>query len=489
MNYSSFGKNAFFYAVGTAGIRTASFLLIPIYTYSMPVGDYGLLSILLQTAQIMVIVVSMGSRTALVRFAKEYEDKDDIGLLIGTTIFINAVGAVAVAGISVFLLLPVFRGVLHTQNAMRYVLLTCAAATFNCLAFHLMAYYRAGHKGLKVTLANLTAAFSMILLTMVFLRVFGLGIEGALLAQAIIYALLSAFLLVTIFPKMTLRVSMPLAWSLIRFGLPLILVMGGGLITQASAFYFLSYFTGLDQVGIYSLGMKMAQIVEMVLILPFEMAYEPFVYGHIGDSQLWPAISRLLTYVITAFVFIACGVAFVTRDVLALIAPPAFGHAYLVIFMVIPALAFRIVYYVGESLLFLEKRTEVVSAVVTTFTLLSVALNYLFIARWGMYGAAAAFVITTVGTGATIMKLGLRVAPVHIEKDRLLMAALMLFGFLLLVYAFRTMNIYVYYTAIPATICAAAALLYASKFVREDERRVIESFIGRIPRLRSALDV
>jgi O-antigen/teichoic acid export membrane protein len=282
MNYSSLGKNAFFYAVGTAGIRAASFLLIPIYTYSMSVADYGMLSILLQTAQIMVIVVSMGSRTALVRFAKEYEDKNNVGLLIGTTVFINAAGAIAVAGISAFLLLPVFRGVLHTQNALRYVLLTCAAATFNCLAFHLIAYYRAGHKGLKVTLANLAAAFSMILLTMIFLRVLGLGIEGALLAQAIIYALLSAFLLVSISTKVKLSVSLPIAWTLIRFGLPLILVMGGALITQATAFYFLSYFTGLDQVGIYSLGMKMAQIVEMVLILPLEMAYEPFVYGNIG---------------------------------------------------------------------------------------------------------------------------------------------------------------------------------------------------------------
>jgi O-antigen/teichoic acid export membrane protein len=200
-------------------------------------------------------------------------------------------------------------------------------------------------------------------------------------------------------------------------------------------------------------------------------------------------MSSLLTYVITAFVFLACGVAFVTRDVLALIAPPIFGHAYSIIFLVIPALAFRIVYYVGESLLFIEKRTDVVGTIVTTFTLLSVALNYLFIARWGMYGAAAVFVITTVGTGATVMKLGLRMAPVHIEKDRLLVAALLLFGFLQVIYAFRTMNIYVYYTVVPGAICAATALLYASNFVREDERRVIESFIGRIPRLRSALDV
>src|SRR5262245_45147612 len=288
MNYSSFSKNALFYAIGTVGIRAASFLLIPIFTYSMSLADYGLLSVLLQTAQIMVIVIGIGSRTALVRFAKEYEDRNELGVLIGTTVLINFIGAVIVTIGSMFLL-PLFRSVLHTPEVLRYVLLTCAGATFNCLAIHLMGYYRAGQKGLKVTIASLSAALLLLLLTTVFLKVFGLGIQGALLAQAIIYAFLAAFFLVIISSNMKLGISLRLSWSLIRFGLPLILVMAGGLITHASAFYLLSYFRGLDEVGIYSLGLKMAQIVEMVLILPCQMAYEPFVYGHIGDSQLFRA--------------------------------------------------------------------------------------------------------------------------------------------------------------------------------------------------------
>src|SRR5258706_9112438 len=112
MNYSTLGKNAILYALGTMAIRTASFLLIPIYTYSLSVTDYGLLSVLLQTTQIMVIVISIGSRTALVRFAREYEKKDEIGTLIGTSIFINFIGAAAVTGISAVLLLPLFNGIL-----------------------------------------------------------------------------------------------------------------------------------------------------------------------------------------------------------------------------------------------------------------------------------------------------------------------------------------------------------------------------------------
>jgi O-antigen/teichoic acid export membrane protein len=479
MNYSNFSKNALVYAIGSVGLRFSSFLLIPIYTYSMSVSDYGLLAVLLQTAQIMVMIIGLGSRTALVRFAKEYEDRNELGILIGTTVLINFIGA-GIVTIGSTLLLPLFRSVLHTQDVLGYVLLTCAAATFNCLSVHLMGYYRAGHKGLQVTVASLGAALLLLLLSTVFLKVLGLGIQGALLAQAIIYGLLAAFALIVISGNVKLGISLRLLWNLIRFGLPLILVMAGGLVSQSSAFYLLSYFRGLDQVGIYSLGLKMAQIVEMVLILPWQMAYEPFVYGHIGDSKLFQAISRLLTYIITAFAFIAFGIVFVARDVLPRIAPPAFSGAYIVTFAVIPALAFRAVYYVGESLLFLEKRTDIAGSVVTSLTLLSIALNYFLISRWGMNGAAAVFVFTTISTGAIVMKLGLKMVPIRIDRSRLLVVSMLLFAFLSIVYAFRATPNYVYYTVLPGVGFAAAVLLYASSFLQNDERRAIQSFFAEL---------
>jgi O-antigen/teichoic acid export membrane protein len=488
MNLSRFGTNALLYALGTMGLRAASFLLIPIYTHSLPVHDYGLLAVLLQTAQIMIIVMSLGSRTALIRFAKEYDEKDRAGVLLGTSLLITAAGAVLVTIIATLFLPPLFKSVLHTENVSTFVLLTCAGAGFNCLSIHLISYYRAGQEGLKVIMVSLLGAVSLIVLTLVFFRVLHLGIYGALLAQAIAFGALTAFLLVTVSSKTRLELSMPLAWDLVRFGLPLILVMAGGLITQGSAIYFLSYFRGLEEVGVYSLGLKMAQISEMVLILPFQMAYEPFVFGHIGDSRLWSTISRLLTYLMIAFAFVACGIVFVARDLMPWIAPPAYGSAYFLIFLIVPAISFRGVYYIGESLLYIERRTRLVGTIVATFTVLSVALNYLWIWRWGMYGAIAVFALTTVCTAVVVMKLGLRMSSVRIETDRLWVAATALFVFLATVYALHDTSRLVYYSLIPAAVFAGALLLYVSGFTKKEERRAIQHFVGRGYGLGSASD-
>jgi O-antigen/teichoic acid export membrane protein len=333
---------------------------------------------------------------------------------------------------------------------------------------------------LKVTVATSAAAAALLASTLFFVGIMHWGIVGALLAQTLIYGLLAVFLMVKIAGNVKLQVSLRLTWTLVRFGVPLILVMGGGLITQTSALYFLSHFKGLEEVGIYSLGFKLAAIVEMVLILPFEMAYEPFVYGQIGHPDLWNAISRLLTYLMVAFTFFASGVVFIARDLLPLIAPPAFSPAYLITLLVLPALAFRGVYYIGESLLFVEQRTDVAGTVVTCFSLLSVLFNYLLIMRWGIYGASLVFIFTTVATALTVMRFGLRMAPVRIEWDRLCGAALLLFGFLATVYSLRTESALVYYSAASAFMCLGALALFATGFIREDERRTLRHFVNAV---------
>src|SRR5437667_7741005 len=108
-----------------------------------------------------------------------------------------------------------------------------------------------------------------------------------------------------------------------------------GSVTQGTAFYFLSYFSGLESVAMYSLGMKIAQIPYMMVILPFQTAYEPFVYGQKDTAQLRRAISRLLSYLLVAFAFVAFAVLFFTPGLLQLIAPPQYAGAWIVVLLIL----------------------------------------------------------------------------------------------------------------------------------------------------------
>jgi hypothetical protein len=70
-----------------------------------------------------------------------------------------------------------------------------------------------------------------------------------------------------------------------------------------------------------------------------------------------------------------------------------------------------------------------------------------------------------------------------------LITAILMAGFLGTAYALRDASMLVYYSVVPAVIVLAMVGLAVTGFVREDEKRVLQHFIGRAYRLRPVQDV
>ncbi|MDL1958262.1 MAG: oligosaccharide flippase family protein [Deltaproteobacteria bacterium] len=480
MNLKLFGKNAVIYVIGSIGLRAASFLLIPLYTYSLSISDYGLLITLLLTIQVMIVFMGLGTRTGFMRFAAEYETKNLMGHLLGSSVLINIVGGLILSGVSILFLIPFFQAVLHSGHVSEYIILTCGAAMSQCLCIHILAYYRAKNEGLKFMLASGSAPVLLILMNLVFLLILHQGVKGALMAQIITYGGLWLLVSLNVFSKIGVGISIQLISKLLRFSLPLVFVMSGDLITDASAMYLLSYFGSLEDVAIYSLGYKIAQIAIVAFILPFQLAYEPFIYANINTPGIRLTIAKLLTYLMVGFAFVALIIVFVSRELLSIIAPPEYFSAYLVIFLILPGIAFRGIYYIGESLLYIEKKTYVTGSIVTVFTILSVGLNYLLIPLYGRYGVIVVFNLTLMCTAVLLLILGMKTFPIPLEGKRLVISGILLVLFLLLVFLLRETYAHIFYSIIPLIACFSVVFLYFSSFFDKTEKFAIREIIYRI---------
>jgi len=470
-----FGKNTLIYACGIAALRLASLVLTPIYVYSLTMSDYGLLALLTQTFQIMVVFIDMGTKTGFLRFAREYRLNADIGTLLGSSLAINIVNGAVVMFICGSVLMPLMRVALHTEDVFGTVLLTAGAALCFTMMEQLQSFYQATHQSSKVALASLSSATVMIIVSAVFLRVFHLGVKSALMAQIVAYGGCALVLGCNIASRTGLRLSLSLVRKLYSFGAPLLGVLLRGSVTQGTAFYFLSYFSGLESVAMYSLGMKIAQIPYMMVILPFQTAYEPFVYGQKDTAQLRRAISRLLSYLLVAFAFVAFAVLFFTPGLLQLIAPPQYAGAWIVVLLILPTGAFQGVQYVGESLLGLSAKTHVTGLVVASTTGFSVLCNYLLIARWGTYGAIATFDAAMIGSAVLVMMYGLRNIPIRLENKRLAVAAALSAWLWVSTVLVGRLGIYVYYAYFPFAVAIGVAAIYASNVWDDREKMVIRN--------------
>lgn len=473
MNLRIFGRNAVVYAFGTIILRASSFLLIPLYTHHLSLEDYGLLSTLLLTIQILITIVDFGIRSGMMRFIAEYEKKKRIDEFLGSALLLNILGGVIVTLITLLVLKPIFMHVLHIERVMDFAVLTCMAAVFQSLCINVISFYRARNMGIMFMIVNLAAALLLISGTVIFLIRLNMGIQGILISQIVSYGALWVVITAIIIAKNGISVSKPTFLMLLKFGFPLIFAMGGNLLMNTTAVYFLGYFTSMAQVAVYSLAFKIASIAEMVVILPFQLAYEPFVFANLDSPGIKAVISKLTTYLLLAFAFVGFGIVFVFRDLMSLIAPPEYSPAYLYIFLFLPGIAAQGLHYVGQSLLHIKKRTHITGLTVSFFSLLSVVLNYFLIQQYGIYGLILVFNLTMIAIAVSLLVLGINSFSIKLEAGRLLIVGFVFVVLLVNVFTFRGISPVIYYPVLIAALLSIAAFLYYGKFLRTGEREFI----------------
>ena len=480
MSLRLLGREAAVYGIGSMCMRGVAFVLTPIYTHGLSIEDYGRLSTLLLTTQILIMVMGMGSRTAFVRFAADFQNRNRLGHLFTSSILVNLFGGLVVGGLAISLFTPLLQGVLHTEDVFEILAFACLAAMCQSFFEHVLAYYRTANESLKFVLVGISETVLSFGINVWFLFGLHLGIKGVLMVQALTDGMLGLFVMLDFFSRNRIEVSMAVVWQVFRFGFPLIFVMSGTMVAEAGAVYLLSHFGDLKQVAIFSLANKVSQIAAMVLLMPFQLAYEPFVYSNINTPGIQATISRVLTCLMLSYAFVAFAIVFVFRDIFPFIAPPEYFSAYHVVFLILPFLAFKGVFLIGQSLLHIMNKTNVTGIWVSFFAAISLLLNYLIVPRWGMAGTIAVINTTSVALAIVVMFLGIRAFPIKLEIGRLVEVGLVAAGLLLAVFHMREAEVYVYYTVVPSFALATAVTLYISGFFDDQEARFIRGLFYRV---------
>ncbi|MCU7491207.1 MAG: lipopolysaccharide biosynthesis protein [Bacteroidota bacterium] len=479
MNLKIFGKNAIVYSVGTVVLRASSFLLIPLYTHYLSLSDYGLLSTLLLTIQILVTIVDFGIRSGMMRFMAKYEQENRLKEFLGSALAVNIMGGLLTTLVTIYLFSPILRVVLHSGDISNYIMLTCLTAVVQSLCINIISYYRAKNQGLVFMIINLAASLLLIAGSLLFLVKLNMGIQGILISQIMSYGIIWAVVTAAVSLKHGLSVSPKLFLLLLKFGFPLIFAMAGNLLMNTSAVYFLGYFTNLEQVAIYSLAFKIASIAEMVVILPFQMAYEPFVFANLHNPEIKATISKLTTYLLLTFTVVGFLIVFVFRGLIHLIAPPEYSDAYIFIFLLLPGIAAQGLQYVGQSLLHVQNKTHVTGIIVFSLSLFSVALNYIFIRQYGIWGLVAVFNIIMFTIAVMLLVQGSRTFTLRLELRRVIMVSLAFIILLVNAFTFRNVPAYFYYPVALIVLLSTGLTLYWGKFLKKNEKAFLSGLFKK----------
>jgi O-antigen/teichoic acid export membrane protein len=188
-----------------------------------------------------------------------------------------------------------------------------------------------------------------------------------------------------------LQFDRPLYRAMNRFGLPLVPSAVALWLTNFSDRFFLVKLSGTHEVGLYSIGVRVASAI-VLLLTAFRLAWPAFAYSIEDDREASGTYSFVLTYVVFVCCWLALALGLLAPWILRLITTQPFYAAQ----NVVAPLAFGVAAFGGYVVVQIgtgrARRTRANWIVTGTGAVLNVALNLALIPSYGRMGAAIATV-------------------------------------------------------------------------------------------------
>ncbi len=472
-----FVNNAVLFGAGNTLLRGASFLLVPLYAYHLSVSEYGTLETAFVTIQILVIFMGVGMPSTIIRFYAQDKKQNDIGHLLGSSLGVIGIAMFLCSLPILFLPSFVFSKMLEIQTPSFFKILIAITALAECSTIYAMSILRAQDKAGKYTLMAFCNAVFLILFTLLLLTVLNQGLYGALIARGLAYGSVGTLLTVVFLQLKSKRFSISKALELLRFGFPLTFVASAWFIMLASDRYFLAHFSGMHQVGIYSLGYRLTFLLLILVVVPFELTYGPFVFKNMDHLNMKKMMSCLFTYLMLALILVGFLIVLLSRDIISLIAPNEYKTAYLVTICILPTTALQGIHYWSNAQLHITKKTSTIALVLGAAAFLNLVLNYLLIPKFAWVGAVVATNISSLFAVSILFVIGLAAFPVPLELRRLgllmAVAAALVFSYLIT----NTIRTQYFYIANIGVLLTIPFFLYFMHFFDSKEKNFLKNLL------------
>jgi O-antigen/teichoic acid export membrane protein len=418
------------YAITNFALKAVNFLLITVFTRYLSPSDYGTISLAEILATTLAVFSGLGLDTAVRRLYFHYADEPAEQRRYVSSVL--RFGAILTVGIVVlaFAVGPLLLGRIMPHFAVPffpYIALAIGTAAANQMVDYRLGLYQSEQRPLAFSLMA-TASFLMTggsaVLLVVLLRRGAVGmLTGKLLGAA--GALVLAFLLSHKwwsggFEWKYVRESLPIALPIVPH-----LLLALGLVVADR--FILEYYRNLYEVGVYSVAYTFGMVMYLVTA-SISQAWSPLFYDIArGGPEGQRMLGRLFSGLSLLLVMIAVFGSLIAQDVVSHFLDHRYSQAGSLIPWIIAGYLFHSIYGILQPSLLQARRVGFLWVVSGAALVANIGLNFLWIPRSGMYGAAYATTVAYLIEAALMYFYAQRVYPLEFSKIRLA-AALAIFG-------------------------------------------------------------
>jgi O-antigen/teichoic acid export membrane protein len=416
-------RHSAIYGIGGLVSRVIAVLLLPLYTHYLSTEDYGEIETLLALTTVMGLLLRAGITSAFFRFYFDAED-DDGRLSVLRTSFWFTMGGATLGLVTLLIFAdPISQLLFGTDGAANLVRAAGVSLWATVNYEQLTALFRVEERSVAFVVASLTNVFITIGSSLALVVVYDKGpigvIVGNFTGTLVVYLSLLGYRR----EQLGLHFDRQLLREMNRFGLPLVPTAVFLWVTNFSDRFFLAKLADVAEVGLYSVGVRVASAM-VLLLTAFRTAWPAFAYSIRDENEAKSTYAYVLSYLTVITAWVALALTLFSPWIVGLLAADKFAESS----KVVGPLAFSTVSYgayivvaigVGRS-----RRTQFNWIVTAAGAAVNFGLNILLIPSYGMMGAAiatvAAYTTMAVGMGWWAQ----RVYPVPYQWRRVTTAAL-----------------------------------------------------------------
>jgi O-antigen/teichoic acid export membrane protein len=394
----AFLKNTIFYTIGNLLPKVSAFFLLPVYANYLGTKEFGIAESMAIVSSILAVLFSLGIHNSVYRLYYDYKTDEEQAIFFGT---VN----IAMVSLAIFstIILLIFRNsvsdLFKSIPFYPYFLYSILFSLINNLGELPKAYLMIKEKALQYSLIGLSQFFCTTLCIIWFVVVRKEGAEGMLKGQVIGSAFVLPYLLGFAIRNFKFKFDRRIFKNILLFSLPAIPTIVAAWILNLSDRVFIERYLSVNDVGIYSLGYRIAGVIGF-LFGAIEMAYMPYFFK-LANSQEKRSISKIsiINQVYTILLlFITFSIALFSKELIELFFTIEFRNSFIVAMIVSYVYFFTQIGAILSKNLSQSKKVKQGMFIDIGCALLNILLNFLLIPYLGIYGAAWATLISFIAS-------------------------------------------------------------------------------------------
>ncbi len=379
--------------------RGLSFILIPLYARYFTTAEFGAMDMLYQLAITLALFTSLGLPQGLVRgfylpgdngaIMPESERKKLLGALVT---FLLPLAGLTTLGLLVFAE-PISRILFHQEGQALWIRLTAWLYLAMVLQQLPLQLYKTQQRSKAFALWSLATFLLIASGNLYFIMALNWGLPGMLWGNLLGVGGTAIILSLLFIPQLQLNWQWSRLAPLFAFGLPMLPNLLCRKVLEIANRYMLPYWQGLSEVGLFSMGARVAAIMDILLLVPFLYAWQPFFYSLSKNPEAPHIFARVTHYFFLLLICIFLGLQIFQNQALHFLGHGKFDAAGPVVTFLVLAVMFNGLQYCVSAGIHLRKKLIAEMGIMAGAAGINLIFNFILIPHYGAVGAATATAI------------------------------------------------------------------------------------------------